>query len=47
MLVKGFYGINTEVIWLLELVGCLVVIFIWIRVAKSGGQGRPERLEQA
>lgn len=31
---KIFYGVNAEVIWLFQLIGCLAVFFlIWIRVA--------------
>lgn len=37
---RDFYGINREVIWLFQLIGCLVVFFLtWIKVAESGEQG--------
>ena len=40
---KGFYEVNVEVVWLFQLIGCLVVFFpIWIRVAESGEQGSLE-----
>lgn len=41
---RDFYGVNTEVIWLFQKIGCLVVFFLaWIRVAESG-TGSPEML---
>ena len=40
---RNFYGINTEVTWLFQMISCLVVFFlIWFRVAESGEQGSPE-----
>lgn len=36
---RNFYGKNTEVVWLFQLVCCLVVFFlIWIRVAELGNK---------
>lgn len=41
---KGFYGVNMEVIRLFQLIGCLVVFFICIRVTESGEQGNPKMM---
>ena len=35
---RNFYGINMELIWFFQLIGCLVVFLIWIKVAESGGK---------
>lgn len=35
-----------EVIWLFQLIGCLVVLFIWIRVVESGNEEVQRRHEQ-
>lgn len=40
---RGFYGVNVVIIWLFQLIGCLVVFLpLGIRAAKSGEQGSPE-----